>query len=264
MGASCAPPVEPGPPAPPLAPPVSFVGCDDVVGGIALDAGLVEEQQGYDDALAALDLNALPARLSLGDLSPFLLSIVAFALDVPAELVDPLDRDDLLETHMGRAVLAGFATADADPYDFAFFRRGFHRYYACSRGLPSTFPDLLRVVELDADGALEDARAAGVIIDDTQPKRPLRRRLWSPPSYPDVFVAETLDDDDAIRETEIVWQGQRDDGNLDFLVYAPDGALSAGSHFATNSGGSVASAAPYTCLFCHGDDALAFNVVRPD
>jgi hypothetical protein len=235
-----------------------------VVSSIALQEGIVEDNPDFDAQFAAIDLDALPSAVSFADESAFIRSIVAYSLDIPAAGLDgsvPVDELRALGV-MGDVVAASFAGPNEAPgvLDFAFFRQGYHRFAACVGGWPLTLADFKRVYG-DPTSTVEP-----VLLTNSRPKAPHPRRLWSD-DVNGLWLAETLESegDDTVHETEIVLRGQRVDGALDFIVYDDVGQLSAVSRFATGGGtGSVQTAAPYTCLFCHGNaDTLAFDVVHP-
>lgn len=244
------------PPAPPV--PSDVIGCDEPVGGVPWTDAVVESAPGYDAELAALDLGALPETLDTSTLPVFQKAVLAWALAMPADslvadsLVAGLDRDALLEAgEMGRAVAGAFARTPG-ALDFDFLRRGLHRYDACTRRLPETL-DGFRAAVLDF-------RALEPRIVDSMPKAG-PRRLWED-GIAGVFVAETLDGDGGVRETEIVRRDAA--GELSFAVYGVDGLLTDRSRFATTGGGSIVAAAPYACLTCHVDSASwTFTVVYP-
>jgi hypothetical protein len=219
--------------------------CDALSSGSLLISGL-ESADGYDDELAALDLDALPAALPLDvtglqrDVALYMLELDSFDDDAPATI----DRDAALSTHLGTAVVGAYAHGDG-ALDFAFLRRGLHRFYACERGLPLTLAAFNeRVVDVASipEGETVDSDVKGL------PRRMRRSAVDG------VFVAETLLDREsgAVRETEIIWTDQRRDGALEFLEYDANGNLRSASSFATSTGGDSVGAVPFTCMACHG------------
>ena len=78
------------------------------------------------------------------------------------------------------------------------------------------------------------------------------------------MFAETIADGE-VRETEVLWQGRRPDGALEFLVYDDQGRLQDGSFFATSEGPETPEAAPYACMACHRDihNGSGFTVTFP-
>jgi hypothetical protein len=234
--------------------------CDAPIGGPPQwSLTTTEGEAGFDEALAALDLAALPAQIDISFESDFLRSIVAYALEVDIDSLGSLDRDALLDSEMGRAVLGAAATADRaglDGVDIPFLRRGLHRYYACSRGLPLSLDDFLATVFDHRD--VEPDR-----VELSQPKGGTRLLYGMPGGG--VFVAETVDDDGAVRETEILVDGERADGSLDFLVYDINGDLADRSEFATQGDSNVIGASPYTCMTCHRNPTTwRYDVLIPD
>jgi hypothetical protein len=234
--------------------------CDDVLAGPALDSSSTEGTPNFDQDLAALDLQNLPALVDLSGESDFTLSVVAYMLEVDrGAFSGALDRDLLLEDEtMGRAVLGAVATADPSGQggvDFRFLRRGLFRYYACQQGHPLTLAGFKM-----AHGDFHDFPQRVV---ESNPKGGPRRLIEDPEGG--LFVAESLDGEGEIRETEIVLDGWRSDGALAFFVYDGQGQLANTSTFATTSGGEVHGASPFSCMTCHmdSDDLFRFNVVFP-
>jgi hypothetical protein len=75
------------------------------------------------------------------------------------------------------------------------------------------------------------------------------RRLLEPGSG--VYIAESIVDG-PIRETEILLDGHREDGQLEFLVYDVDGMLTNRTQFPTvGNGPHIVTASPYSCMSCH-------------
>jgi hypothetical protein len=212
------------------------------LGGLALDT--VDDAPGYDDALAALDLAALPASITLSSLSQAQHDLVLYMLDLND--ADAIDRDTALATPLGRAVLGAFAQSDADggapgALDFAFLRRGLFRFYACERAFPATLTQFTRDI-------FDPATDTNDVVDSDV--KNLRRRITRSASA-GAFVAETLLDDDTVRETEVILTDRRHDGHIDFLEYGEDGALRSASQFATGNGSDAIGAVPFTCIACH-------------
>ncbi len=123
-------------------------------------------------------------------------------------------------------------------------RRGLSFAYLCSRPLPPSLEALEErvgrywewdtVFDVGCSRAKNEARSI-YIAPDAQ-----------------TFVAETVDDNGAVRETEVLFRSLRTDGHLDFAAYTADGVITDRSSFATPSS-SLVLAAPYTCLTCHID-----------
>jgi hypothetical protein len=236
------------------------VSCESAVGGPA--DWLLETSEGtpgFDEELAGLDLQALPATLDLSVEGEQRRAVIGYALGMTVEeLGESLDRDALLARGpMGEAVAGAFAAespAGDMGVDFIFLRRGLHRFYACDRGLPATLDDFRAFV-------FDYSDIAPNIIDSRVKDDP--RHLYEAPEV-GIFVAETVSDG-VVRETEILRAGARDDGSLDFLVYDGDGKLADRSEFATTPGNGVVSASPYTCMTCHIDrDTWRHDIIVPD
>lgn len=216
------------------------------VGDLRLDA--VEGDAGYDDELAALDVDALPDVISTASLSTFEIDLVSYMLEVDGTSLEEIDREEARATPLGLAVLGAFARAQESgaprgELDFAFLRRGFHRFYACARGQPPTLDAFKRDVfdfTTVAPAQTIDSRVKG-----------LRRRITRD-AVAGAFIAETLLDDGSVRETEIILTDRRADFDLDFIEYDENGALRSASEFASAGGGQATGAVPFACIACHG------------
>jgi len=196
----------------------------------------------FEDSLNAIDFDALPEHFDISALSPIFRGGVAYALEVsPADLGDSIDRDEALSTgHLGRVVVAALSTDDELGIDYAIFRKGMQRYYTCSRGLPAT---------LDGFEAVFGPIPEDYTDIDSAAKCATRRLRSSPEQG--VYVAESLWEGE-VRETEILLDSNRADGQLDFAVYDVDGMLTDRSQFPTIGGGEhLVVGAPYVCMTCH-------------
>lgn len=251
----------------------TYPDCAAPLGNIVLDDGIVEEADGYDAELAAIDVEIVPSEIITSSLSELETAIVAYALELPQNRVFPslLRADIEAAGALGHAVLAAFAKAaheNTGILDFVFLRRGFHRFYACTHPQPVTLDEFKTFVwdytQINAEITVEIVNS-GV--------KGTNRRLVRHPSE-GIYIAETIETneqgEESVRETEIIVENARTDGALDFYAFSHDGLQMDGSHFATRAGGVVTTAAPYTCLFCHvqrtNDPAspILFNVVHPD
>lgn len=245
-GFACAPPPRPIPPTPPT--PATPPGTDECAaastGGLVIDG--LEGEAGYDEALAALDPASLPEELPLDvtglqrDIVLYMLERDSFDPESPASIV----RDEAqARGALGVAVLGAYAAGDG-ALDFAFLRRGLHRFYACDRGFPLTLRDFnARVVDVSAIPEAET-------VDSDVKGLPRRMRRSGPDG---VFVAETLvAAGGPVRETEIILTDRRQDGAIEFIEYDEDGNLRSASSFATSTGGESVGAVPFTCMACHG------------
>ena len=236
--------------------------CTSAVGGAAWDEGQpYESVPGIETELADLDLTSLPEQVDISSLLALYRGYIAYALEIDAsELGDTLPRDETLEKgELGAVVLGSLLLGDdVLGIDFSFFRRGFHRYYTCSRSFPATLDDFVATY-----GDYESWDYADM---DSVAKCDIRRLRSDTDQR--VWVAETLVEDH-IRETEVLLGGHREDGAFDFLVYDQEGQLSDRSRFPTlNNGPAVVAAAPYVCTTCHVDtesveSTWAFTLQRP-
>lgn len=242
------------------APDVPRVSCDEPVGGHPLSENVLEATPGFDAAFAAVDFSQLPATLEVSGLPTDDQGAIAYALGMRlSDLGTGLDVAALMDRgEMGRAVLAAWAAADptgAEGFDRDFFRRGFHRFYACDRQLPATLDGFEQLY-----GAVEDLELLSV--DFSIPKG-VPRALYEDRER-HIYAARTTLDDGSVRETEILLGDHRPDGQLDFLVYDDNGDLMDRSQFITVTGSQVVSASPYACMSCHVNfETRAYDVIFP-
>lgn len=154
---------------------------------------------------------------------------------------------------LGEAVKVAIAAGGGSEVDFIMLRRGLAHYYHCARPLPASLDEL---VEVFGDFTTWEARYE---IGCSRAKNEARQIYEHPEGA--LFVAETVDEDGAIRETEVLFRSTRDDGHLDFAAYTQEGLITNRSSFATPSS-TLVLAAPYTCLTCHVDmEAEQMNIV---
>jgi hypothetical protein len=226
------------------------------------DVKPTESRGGIPAALDKLDFSELADPVDVSNLLPLYLGFVAFALEIAPEDIDgTLSHEEILAAgDLGRVVLGAFLKGkdDALGLDFSFFRRGLYRYYTCSRGFPLTL-DGFKQVYGDYDPE------KGVVVDSIAK---CGDRNLIPNEGAGVYVAETIVDG-PVRETEILLNGFRADGNLDFLVYDSDGQLVTRTQFPTISQGPmVVTSSPYACMSCHinsdrTEHAVGLDIVRP-
>lgn len=236
--------------------------CDTPVRGIDL-SNVPEGQRDIVAELAALEELAPEQRAAsfpVAVLAPFIREIVAYALEVaPAELADLELAELIAGSPMKRGIALAFVRGDAVEGgvrpDILTLRRALHRFYLCERQLPLHLADLKSIVGYDEG-------AEPTIIEDSVPKAATRRLTSNGDGT--AFFAESVVHG-AVRETEVLWSGQRKDGALEFLAYDSNGNLEDGSYFATSEGVDVPAASPYTCMQCHRDHdgGTGFNVVFP-
>ena len=143
-------------------PAISIAGlsCDEKPGGPEMDA-VIEAEPGYRKRLDELDLASLPATIDLSGEDPFNQAIISYMLDKPWQ--DTWDRDALLATDLGRAVLGAVVTGGDGPADLVMLRQGLHTFYACARGYPATLEGF---VARFGDGRSDDVRERLVELFD--------------------------------------------------------------------------------------------------
>jgi len=225
-------------------PMVELASCETALGGEPWENMVVESQEGFEEDLMNISLDALPEEIDLSELIPLFKGLVAYTLDKDiTEFDQAIQKRDLLARGiLGRVVAASLVLGQMDPLgiDFLFLRRGLHRYYHCDRGFPVTLEGFKQSIfdYSDETEILESIAKCGprnIFADETQ----------------GVYVAETVVDGE-VRETEIILSGRRQDGNLDFLIYNSDGLLSDRTRFPTlRAGSEVMAASPYVCTSCH-------------
>ena len=174
---------------------------------------------------------------------------------VAGSQVETLKRDELLALgDIGRAVLLALGnSAVPTQVDFRELRRGLYHFYYCYRGLPA---DLDSFKELFGDYTLWP----WFMLEDSYPKIYPRRMRRNPELG--IYIAETIRDG-VVHETEVILQGYRADGMLEFLAYMPNGNISSRGEFRAGAEFSVGTS-PYTCMACHyNSEQLTYDVVFP-
>jgi hypothetical protein len=229
------------------APDVEFSTCENPLPGIDWgDSNIPEAFSDIDAELAATDISGLSDPIDISEMAGIYRGFIAYALGIaPDELGDSLEHATALAAgSLGEVVLASIArdASGEAGMDFTFFRRGFHRYYTCSRGYPTTLEGFFATFldYRDMQGEIVDSIAK---CDD-------RNLILDSASQ--VYVAETLVEGD-VRETEILLNNNREDGQLDFVVYDEHGTLTERSIFPNAAGDEIVAAAPYSCMSCHFD-----------
>ncbi len=234
--------------------PPAVVSCEAPPAG-TLPESLVEARPGIEQALASLNVHALPAHLPPPP-NEVAAALAHYLVDAPRTDAG-FDRDALLDAGvLGHVVLGAYAVksplADAG-VDIAFLRRGLHRYYACATQQPRTLADLEATIGHYLDWPRYDVAS--------KPKggtRRLRRQGA-------VHVAETLLPDGGVRETEVMLEGRRADGALLFWSYDARGDATHVSEFATGAGDTKPGSSPYTCLSCHFHGSpMRYDLLIPD
>lgn len=228
-------------------PNIEFATCENRLPGIDWgDSNIPEAFADIDAELAATDISALADPIDISAMAGIYRGFIAYALGIaPSELGDSLAHTTALaKGHLGEVVLASIArdASGEAGMDFTFFRRGFHRYYTCSRGYPMTLDGFFATF-------LDYRDMQGEIVDSVA-KCDDRNLILDSASQ--VYLAETLVDG-VVRETEILLNNNREDGQLDFAVYDENGLLTERSLFPNAAGDETVAAAPYSCMSCHFD-----------
>ncbi len=228
--------------------------CGSPAHTLILAEHLTEADSTFLERLAALDPAMLPEIYTTKELFELDRSLIAYMLDVVD--FDELKRDDLLsQGELGRAILLALGT-DPNPrmVEYKDLRRGLYHFYNCSRNHPATLSDFIKVYG--------DYTAWPSTLIETSDPKIFPRRLYNNAEL-GVYVAETIRYD-SVYETEMLLQGYRSDGALEFLGYLPDGELTNRGEFKAGAD-FTAGAAPYTCMSCHIDsDTGNYTVIYPD
>lgn len=232
--------------------------CDVALGGEPWDNMVVESPLGIEAELMSISLDQLPQEIDISSLPSLFAGLIAYMLDIPIEsLGGSLQKEVILSKGMlGRVVAASLALGLNTPLgvDYLFLRRGLHRYYHCDKDFPLTLDGF--------KNNIFDYSTTNFTEHDSIAKCGPRRIL----SHPElgVYVAETLVDG-MVRETEILLEGRRNDGNLDFIIYNSLGQLSDRTRFPTvRAGSEVMASSPYVCTSCHLNSDQEMNTTRFD
>lgn len=232
--------------------------CGVALPGVSLASGLVENTTKYEATIAKLDLDAVPDPFDFSGESPLVVGIIRYMLqDLEATTVTHADAQSKGGMHL--AVLAAAAASDdqgaSGTVDIVLLRQGLHHFYPCTDQPPQSLALLKQLVGDYTKWDTEDV-ACGAPKDGP-------RRIYAD-SAQGVYVAETIEDGQ-IRETEVLFEKRRPDGQLSFAVYTPEGELTDRSTFATAGGSSIVLASPFTCMSCHVDiDTERYDVKRPE
>ena len=233
----------------------SVLGCDDPMVVMNWTEGYIpiEAEPGFEEELANLDISQLEDPVDITKALEKYHNEITYALEVPPHSFrSPLSHADALESGILGEVLLGSLLLGKDmehQIDIDFFWRGMHRYYTCSRNFPTTLDDFKdKYGDWNMDEAFWVNSAA----------KCERRGLLT--LNENVYIAETRIDD-IIRETEIVLYMEREDRQMEFLVYNEDGQLTNRSQFPISQNGpDVVAASPRVCMGCHiNEDREASN-----
>ena len=239
---------------------VERIRCDELIAGIPWGDDQPPESNGnVAEELQALDLSSLQDPIDISQMVAIDRGLIAYALEIaPEELGGTLSHERALAKGLlGQVVLASIARSDnPDWLDLDFFRRGFQRYYTCSKGYPKTLQGFESEV-------LAFSHRDGSIVDSVA-KCAERRLISSPDSG--VYVSQTLIEG-VVQETEVVLMNSRSDGQLDFVVYDAQGQLTDRSLFPDLGGGEAVMGAPYSCMSCHftvNEGVWSYDLLFPD
>lgn len=220
-----------------------LVDCDASLTGVPWgEPSVSDHNPELEEILDSIDFGEMPETIDISGLLAIYRGGIAYALEIsPADLGDTLNRDAVLASgHMGRVVLASLNTEAEAGIDYTLFRQGLQRYYTCSRAFPMT---------LEGFG-VEFGEIPSAYSDIASAAKCGTRRLRIN-AEAGVYVAESIWEG-AVRETEILLDNNRADGQLDFAVYGADGVLTDRSQFPTLGGGPhLIVSAPYACMTCH-------------
>ena len=233
----------------------SFVSatCGAAANGPLLGSHLTEVDSEFLKRLEALRLNDLPEVFDLSGVFELDKSLIGYMLDQPD--VQRLYRDDLInEGEMGRSILLALADFSTSSFvDYRELRRGLYHFYNCSRGFPESLEDFKRVYG-------DYSQWEPLFFHDSFPK--IYPRVFRENRELGIYVAETIRFGE-VHETEIILDGYRQDGALDFLIYLPNGLIASRGEFRAGADFVVGSS-PYTCMSCHfNSDTYTYDVLVP-
>jgi len=220
--------------------------CDTPLEGIDWTSAspMLYETGDIEAELAAIDFAALPSAIDISGLDGWMKGTLAYGLDVPVdELGDSLDRDAVLaKGMMGQVVLASIQADGAVDEDV--YRRGLFRYYSCSRGFPMT---------LDGFKAMFGYPSSHVVIESQV--KCIERYIARDNELGISYV--TAANPEEFEETEIILRNNREDGQIDFLVYGEDGRLTNRSAFpGRDLVEHVVQPTPIVCIECHSSRTM--------
>lgn len=224
--------------------------CDVAYPGPAMLDGIVENGP---SVYAAIDATAIRSDFTadisgVGDLQR---AVIAYMIAKPGAVT--VTAADLEAAGLfGKAVAYAYRGGSLD---FTELRIALHAVYPCASGVPATLQNARDVFGDYYTWPTTD-------IACSAPKDGVRR-IWTNDQL-GIFVAETIAEDNTVRETEILFGNLRSDGQLTFAAYTSDGFFMDRSTFATAGGEALTLAAPYTCITCHvNEDMTAIDDPLP-
>jgi hypothetical protein len=234
--------------------------CNELLAGLSWGDDAPPEAQGVEEAeLTESVWASLSDPIDISQLVGIDRGLIAYALEIPPnELGATLSHAEALEQGMlGRVVLASIARSDNPAWmDLDFFRRGFQRYYTCSKAYPTTLDGFRSAI-------FQFEESGGTTVNSVA-KCAERRLITGPNSG--VHIAQTIVDG-RVEETEIILESLRNDGQLDFVVYDDTGTLTDRSIFPNLGGEAAVMGAPYSCMSCHfnvRDEVWSYDLVLAD
>ena len=236
-----------------VAPDYAPLACGVPADGPALKPHLTESDPEYLERFRNFDPSGLPKHYDLSALFELDRSMIGYMLD-EVDLSE-LDRDTLLRRgDMGQAVLMALGPDPAPAMvDYRELRRGLYHFYNCDRGYPAQLDDFKTVFG-------DYTEWPSLLLEDSDPKI-YPRRLHRNTEL-GIYVAETLRHGE-VHETEILLDGFRNDGALEFLAYMPNGNIASRGEFTAGSSFTV-GASPHTCMSCHLDpETYTYTVIFP-
>lgn len=240
--------------------PVERVDCESPIDGITWSENLPPESMAFGESDLQDELwSALPDPIDISAIDEIDRGLISYTLEIPpAELGSSLSHEAALQRGvLGRVVLSSIArSAESNWIDLDFFRRGFQRYYTCSKGFPLTL-DGFRRAYFNYD------EAEGTTVDSAA--KCTQRRLMTDIDS-GVRVSQTLVDGH-VEETEIIFESLRSDGQLDFVVYGADERITDRSYFPDLGGGQTVMGSPYSCMSCHftiQDEVWSYDLLFPN
>ena len=227
--------------------------CAVSMAGPALESHITEADTDYLSRLSAMDQTALPMVYDLSLVSTLERSLIGYMLE--QEDVSSLHKNDLLSRgQMGRAVLLALGVNEAPmEVDYGELRRGLYHFYNCDRDHPETLDEFINTYG-------DFYSWPTYTLDQSFPKISQRRMMENVEEG--IYVAQTMRHGLAY-ETEILLDGYRRDGALEFLAYVADGQLSSTGEFRAGADLAV-GASPHTCMSCHRNiETETYEVIFP-
>ena len=243
---------------------VSIFTCQDTFPETEWTEGYIpiEAEEGFEELLQSLDFSQLEDPVDISKALEKYHNEISYALEVrPHGFASPLYHEDALKAGKLGEVVLGSLLLGKDmehQFDIEFYWRGMDRYYTCSREFPKTLDDFKQTYgDWDTEQGFWVTSAA----------KCERRGLFS--LNENVYVAET-EVDGWIRETEIVLYREREDRQMEFLVYNENGDLTNHSQFPiTREGPHVVASSPRVCMGCHlngdrNEENWGYTTLNPD